>query len=112
MDLIEGGPVYQPQQPVQHTHQVVDASEVARVIWRRSWVIGLIMICSLGTAWYLSRHTKRVWRAEAQVMLIQRANSSNNGNDQVQGVLPPVVETIDTQIGLMQSSEMARRTIE
>jgi len=86
----------------------VTVRDVIGVVWRRLWVIVLVTGAALGTAAYVSFTTPPRWRAEAQVILVQRTPA----------VLLPdqssprdLRETISTQVEMLRSYAMAIRTI-
>ena len=86
---------------------VMTAHDLAHVVWRRLWLVLLIVAVSTLTAAVLSRRTPRTWRANAQVLLVQRAPMMIAASQAP--VSAPMVETIDTQITLLQSRELAQQ---
>ena len=76
------------------------------IFWRRLWLVALIMAVSLATAAVISRHTPKAWRASAQMLLVQRAPMLMTSTQA--GASAPMVESIDTQISLLQSREIAK----
>lgn len=91
------------------TEPVIRLRDIALVLWRRSWVIVLVLAASLGVTYFVTKHTAPTWKASAQILLIQHAN--NMGGPSMSSATP-VVETVDTQVGMLSSYEMAKRTIE
>ncbi|MGQ9808774.1 MAG: GumC family protein [Armatimonadota bacterium] len=85
----------------------VTVRDVLGVVWRRLWVILLVTGAALGTAAYVSFTTPPRWRAEAQVILVQRTPAvlpdQTSGRD--------LRETISTQVAMLRSYAMAIRTI-
>ncbi len=75
------------------------------IFWRRLWLIVLILAVSLATAALISKHTPKAWRASAQILLVQRAPMLMTSTQA--GATAPMVESIDTQISLLQSREIA-----
>ncbi len=96
-----------PSQVASH----VSIQDVLAILWRRLWVIALILATSLGTAAYVTKYAPKRWKSTAQLLLIQRAAPIVTGTFQgpVQG---PMVDSVDTQVAMLQSYAMARRTID
>ena len=89
------------------TEPAATAHDLALVAWRRLWLIALIVAVSTLTAAFLSRRTPPAWRASAQVLLEQRnpvmaATAQDAAN-------APMVESIETQISLLQSRTLAEK---
>lgn len=87
----------------------LNARDVLSILWRRSWIVLVVMSLSLALTWYVSKRTHPRWKATAQLLLIQRTLPS---------AAPPgtnipgqVVELVDTQVALLQSYELAHRTV-
>ena len=88
---------------------IVTVWDILRIVKRRFWLIALLMIVSVSTALFLSMRSPKRWRATAQMILIQRApNASMAQNGPY---TTPVVETPETQVAMLQSTGMSRRTI-
>lgn len=98
----------QMQQPWD-SGRAINAGDVARILWRRLWVIALIMMVSVGAAAYVSKHTPKRWRADASVLLVQRATTV--APTAQASYTAPMIETPETQLALLQSYEMAARTL-
>ena len=81
------------------------AHDLALIVWRRLWLIGLILAVSTLTAAFLSKRTPPAWRASAQVLLVQRAPVMAATPQAVANA--PMIESIDTQITLLQSRQLA-----
>ncbi len=82
------------------------AHDLALIAWRRLWLIVLIVAVSTLTAAILSKRSPKAWQATAQVLLVQRepvmiASTQAAAN-------APMVESIETQITLLQSRELAQ----
>lgn len=84
----------------------ITAHDLALIVWRRLWLIALIIIVSTLTAAYLSKRTPPAWRASSQVLLVQKAPIMAATPQAVASA--PMVESIDTQITLLQSRELAQ----
>ena len=81
------------------------AQDLGRLLARRLWLILLILAVSAGTAALLSRRTPKAWRATAQVLLVQRAPMMVASAQGVSNA--PMIESIDTQITLLQGRKVA-----
>lgn len=92
-------------------HTNVRLQDVLLVLWRRSWVIALILATSLGTAAYVTKYASKRWKATAQVILVQRNAPIVTGSSGMtyQGTM---IDTTDTQVAMLQSQAMSRRTID
>ncbi len=86
----------------------MNARDLLSILWRRSWVVLVIMAISLALTWYVSKRTPPRWKATAQLLLVQRTAPIGPPGSSVTG---PVVETTETQVALLQSYEVAHRTI-
>ena len=84
----------------------ITARDLALIAWRRLWLIALIVAVSTLTAAFLSRRTPPAWRATAQVLLVQRAPIMASTSQAAANA--PMVESIDTQITLLQSRKLAQ----
>ena len=79
------------------------------VLRRRFWVILPILLLCLAGAYEWTLHTNPTWRAEAQVEILHRvpvASSNSLDGGQVQAD-----ESMETQMGLIQSYGMGLRTV-
>lgn len=86
------------------------AHDLALVLWRRLWLVVLIMAVSTTTAVVLSNRTPKAWRATAQLLLVQRAPMMVTSAQSMSSA--PMVESVDTQITLLQSRTFARLAAE
>ena len=77
------------------------------VLRRRKWVIIPLMLLCLGAAIAWTLYTPKIWRAEAQLMLVQRAPTTSVSDNSS----PPMIESMETEVGMIQSSAMAERTL-
>jgi len=84
------------------------AHDLALVLWRRFWLVVLIMTVSTTTAVVLSKRTPKAWRATAQLLLVQRAPMMVTSSQSLSSA--PMVESVDTQITLLQSRALAQQT--
>ena len=82
------------------------AHDLAMIAWRRLWLIVLIVAVSTLTATVLSKRTPKAWRASAQVLLVQRTPMMVATSQAAASA--PMVESIETQITLLQSRELAQ----
>lgn len=82
------------------------AHDLALVLWRRLWLVALIMAVSMTAAAVLSERTPKAWRATAQLLLVQRAPMMVASAQFLSSA--PMVESVDTQITLLQSRALAQ----
>lgn len=82
------------------------ARDLALVLWRRLWLVVLIMAVSTATAVILSKRTPKAWQATAQLLLVQRAPMMVTSSQSLSSA--PMVESVDTQITLLQSRALAQ----
>ena len=80
------------------------------VLRRRFWVILPILLLCLGAAFLWTANTQKTWRAETQLMLVQRPPSS--GNNSADSVEPQAIESMETQVGMINSVAMAQKTLD
>jgi len=78
------------------------------VLRRRIWVILPILLLCLAGAYEWTLKTPPTWRAETTLRLVPHAVPSGNS---LGGVQAQADESIETQLGLIQSSAMAHRTL-
>ena len=88
----------------------ISLGEIAAVLWRRKVVFLLVLVACLGPAALISHQMSKKWRAEAQMVLIQRATT---GADALKATTyaPPVIETVDTQMAMLQGDAMPQRAL-
>lgn len=77
------------------------------VLRRRIWLILPILLLSLGAAYLWYKHTPPTYRAESQLRLIQRAPTATNNS--LDGVQSQTMETVETQVALIQGLGIAQR---
>ncbi len=82
------------------------AHDLALIAWRRLWLIVLIVAASTLTAAIISARSPKEWQATAQVLLVQREPMTIATTQAAASA--PMVESIDTQITLLQSRELAQ----
>lgn len=84
-------------------------SDVVRALWRRKWIILLVVPLFIVAAYYYTQHLPKQWQAEAQLLVIDRPAYSEAGT--VSGYVPPAPESITTQIGMLHTAAMADRAL-
>lgn len=84
----------------------VTVRDIALILWRHLWIIVLIVAVSTLTAAVLSKRTPKAWRANAQILLVQRGPMLEASGQTTFSA--PMIESIDTQITLMQSRQLAK----
>ncbi len=92
---LDSGPAAPPQPTVIDT---------LRILRRRGWIVGIILAVSLGVALLVTQRTPRTWQSHAQLILQSRAQGSA-------GAAANADETVDTQLAMIRSLDMAQRTI-
>jgi len=88
----------------------VTAGDVARALWRNRWIVLALTALCLAGGFYATRLMTRKWRADAQVVLLQRPVTGKASDDP--SYVAPISETIDTQIGMMLTSTEAERALD
>jgi polysaccharide biosynthesis transport protein len=83
--------------------------DVFAVIWRRIIWIAIIFVLCMGGVFAYIRHAHKKWTATAQLILVQRPIQALTGPQDYQS---PELDSIDTQVGMMQSSAMIDRAVE
>ena len=84
-------------------------SDVARALWRRKWIILLVVPLFIVAAYYYTQHLPKQWQADAQLLVVDRPAYGGAGT--VLGYVPPASESISTQIGLLHTAAMADRAL-
>lgn len=85
----------------------ISLTEIITILWRRRLVFLVTIAACLGIAGLASHQMTRKWRADAEMVLVQRAT---NGSDPTKtAYAPPVIETVDTQMAMLQSSAIPQR---
>jgi polysaccharide biosynthesis transport protein len=80
------------------------------ILWRRSWVIVLIMGLALGISYYVSTKTPSRWKGSGTLRVLQRGATLVMSDQGLRNT--PAVDTPDTQIVMLQLPEMAVRAIQ
>ena len=86
----------------------ISLSEILGMLWRRKVPFLLILAASLSLAYLASHRMTPKWRADAEMALIQRDTTSEAAKN---SYAAPLIETVDTQMAMMQSSAMPQRTL-
>ena len=84
-------------------------SDVVRALWRRKWIILLVVPLFIVAAYYYTQHLPKQWQADAQLLVIERPDYGGAGT--VLGYIQPASESISTQIGLLHTAAMADRAL-
>lgn len=85
-------------------------SDVARVLWRRKWIILAVTLVFLVGAYLITQRMPKQWQAEAQLSLIQRPVTGKASIDDP-GYTAPMSESVQTQLGMLQTAAMADRAL-
>ena len=78
-------------------------------LWRRKWLVLLVIALSLAAGVLAKRFMTPLWRADAQMIMVYRTGSMRNGAYDP-SYTSPNEESVETQIGMLQTAEMAERT--
>lgn len=99
---------YQGQAP---NYQVESSlGDVVRALWRRKWIIALVtLLFSVGAHFYSQRLPKQ-WQAQAQLLVVNRPDMGPVGARDA-AYVPPDQNSVATQIGMLQTAEMADRAL-
>ena len=89
----------------------ISLGEIAAILWRRRVVFLLTLVACLGPAALISHRMSKKWRAEAQMVLIQRATTGAEAS-KATTYAPPVIETVETQMAMLQSDAMPQRALD
>ena len=93
------------------TRADISLAEIAAILWRRRVVFLLTLVACLGPAALISHRMSKKWRAEAQMVLIQRATTGAEAS-KITTYAPPVIETVETQMAMLQSGAMPQRALD
>lgn len=86
-------------------------ADVGAALWRRKWLIVLILAACIGAAFLVSHLMRPAWRAQAQMVLIQRPMQGKMG-PQDPSYVAPISETVETQIGMLETPALAERSLD
>lgn len=92
------------------SQSAVTIRDVFRIVWRRIWIILIIVAAAVGTATYISFNTPERWRAQSQIILVQKTPPVYNVGQQ-QGGSGNLQESAATQVAMLRSYAMAIRTL-
>ena len=81
--------------------------EIGAILWRRRVIFFVIAAACLSIAGLVSSHMTKKWRADAQMVLVQHA--TNGADPSKAAYAPPVIETVDTQMAMLQSNAIPER---
>ena len=87
----------------------ISFAEITQMVWRRKVVFLLLLAACIGLAALASHRMSRHWRATAGMVLVQRSTTTDTVKP---NYAPPVVESVDTQMALLQSDAMPQRTLQ
>ncbi len=89
---------------------IITPNAIGEVLWRRKWLVIIIVSLSLALAALVTINTPKRWRADAQMVLIQRA--PNAVVTPASDYSSPIIEEVGTQVGMIESPAMAEHTIQ
>ncbi len=87
----------------------VSAKAIAIAVWRRKWIVMVIVVVALAATHYITLRQPRLYRATSQMMLLQPAPTSSNSPEAQ--LSSPAMETAETQLSLLRSDGMAWRVL-
>ncbi len=90
------------------TRSDISFAEITQMVWRRKMVFLLLLAACVSLAALASHRMSKRWKATAGMVLVQRATTMDTVKP---SYAPPVVETVDTQMALLQSDAMPQRTL-
>ncbi len=96
---------YQPNYQVESS-----LGDVARALWRRKWIIMLVTLLFLVGAHFYTQRLPKQWQAQAQLLLVNRPDTGPVGARDA-AYVPPDQDSVATQIGMLQTAEMADRAL-
>lgn len=85
--------------------------EIARILWRRRWILLVVMTLGMGGAVAATAMLPRVYAARAAVLIEPRLEPSPDGSGGVVPILPDSA-TVDSLAQVLGSRSMAREVIE
>jgi capsular exopolysaccharide synthesis family protein len=88
----------------------VSLMDVAAMVWRRKWVVFVVVPLAIGITLWITSRLPRKWRASAQIVLLQRVTGSSSAPEAL--YMAPLVENMQTQVAMIESPGMALRTID
>lgn len=84
-------------------------SDVVRALWRRKWIILLVVPLFVVAAYFYTQRLPKQWQADAQLLVVQRADYGGAGT--ISGYIRPAPESIATQINMLHTAAMADRAL-
>ena len=84
--------------------------EIARILWRRRWILLVVMTLGMGGAVAATAMLPRVYAARAAVLIEPRLEPSPDGSGGVVPILPDSA-TVDSLAQVLGSRSMAREVI-
>ena len=96
----------------QYANYQVETSlgDVARALWRRKWIILLVVPAFLVAAYFYTQRQPKQWQANAELHLVQRPEVGGMGAADA-AYRPPAPDSIQTQIVMLQTAAMADRAL-
>ncbi len=87
----------------------LSAKSVAIAVWRRKWIVMIVVAAALAATHYITQRQPRLYRATAQMMLLQPAPTAANSPEAL--LSSPATESAETQLSLLRSDGMAWRVL-
>ena len=97
---------------IQYANYQVETSlgDVARALWRRKWIILLVIPAFLVAAYFYTQRQPKQWQADSQLHLVERPEVGGAGAADV-AYKPPVPDSIETQLVMLKTAAMADRAL-
>ena len=92
-----------------NTRTDISLSEIVQIVWRRKMVFLLLLAAALSLAALASHRMSKRWHATAGMVLVQRATTTDAAKP---SYAPPVIESVETQMALLQSDALPQRTLD
>jgi capsular exopolysaccharide synthesis family protein len=87
----------------------LSTKSVAIAVWRRKWIVMIVVAAALAATHYITQRQPRLYRATAQMMLLQPAPTTANSPEAQ--LSSPATESAETQLSLLRSDGMAWRVL-
>jgi succinoglycan biosynthesis transport protein ExoP len=99
---------------MEHAHSysaqdTVSLRDIEALLWRRKWIMLLVMAVALGATYWITARMPRKWQATSLLIVNPGAPSMSTSSDSVN--ITPLTETPETQLTLLKAYGMRDRTV-
>lgn len=99
---------------MEYNQQTGPAAEIGTrdalaVVWRRKWVILVVLAASIGGAVLITHRTPKLYRASEQLIIMTESPRSSATPDAAMAA--PLIESPATQINMLKSDQMPQRVM-